>query len=126
MNKGFVALISSIIISAILLIILTTLSLGEFYTRYNILDSELKERSRDIADACVDETLLAIANNSAYTGNETKTVNENTCFIDTVVTNGSEKSFRIRAIYQNYFTSLKIIIDSSTLNVLSWEEIRSF
>ena len=42
-NKGFIALISAIVISVILLLIAANLSLTSFYGRSNILDSELKE-----------------------------------------------------------------------------------
>ena len=55
-NKGFVALTSVVIISAILLLVATSLSLSGFYGRFNILESEFcrepeyrgaKMRSRD-------------------------------------------------------------------------------
>src|SRR3989344_8321294 len=73
-NKGFVALISAIIISVILLLIATNLSLTGFYSRSNILDGELKEISSGYAEACVDTALLKLANDSGYTGGDSVNV----------------------------------------------------
>ncbi len=121
-NEGFVALISTIIITAILLIVLTTLSLSEFYARYNILDSELKRRSNDIAEACADTAILKIANDSTYTGNETENISDGTCTIGPV-TGVSTKSFTTQTTYKNYYTNLQIVINSSTFTVISWQEV---
>ena len=59
-NKGFVALMSAIIISVILLLIITNLSLTAFYSRSDVLDSELKDRSSALAEACVDTAILKL------------------------------------------------------------------
>ena len=67
-ERGFIALISALIISAILLIALVASNLTGFYSRFNILDSELKERSNATADACADIALLQFALDPMYAG----------------------------------------------------------
>lgn len=69
MNKnGFIALFSVIIISAILVLTAVTLSFSGFYGRFNILDTESKERSNALADACIDSARLAISTDSYTLG----------------------------------------------------------
>ncbi len=121
-NGGFVALISTILICASILIVLTTLSVSEFYGRYDILESELKEKSVGLAEACGDTTILKIINDSTYTGNETMNISGDSCSIGTISTSGNIKSFTVSSLYKNYNTYFKIKVDKTTFEILSWEE----
>jgi hypothetical protein len=68
-NKdGFIALISVIIISFVLLSMTITLNFSGFSGRFNIFDSESKERSDQLADACIASARLTLALNNTYTG----------------------------------------------------------
>ena len=126
-NNGFIALISVIVVSAILMLIAVTLSLNQFYNRYNILESEFKERSTSLAEACVDNALLELANDINYLGNATSTIYGNDkCYTGNVTTSGSQKVFKTRAIYQNSHTNFKIVVNSVNLLVISWEETPTF
>jgi hypothetical protein len=123
-NFGFMALISAIIISIILLLIASSLNLTSFYNRSDILDSELKEKSSALAEACVDVAILKLANNQNYNPlNEIVSVETDNCIIQSVTSSNSQKIINIKADYNHYVTNLKIIIDSSDLHVVSWEEI---
>lgn len=130
-NNGFIALISAIIISVILLLILTNLSLTGFYDRSNILDSELKERSSALAEACVDTAILKLANDISYipspafnfvteTGGEPVSINSDQCTIVSVDTSGSH--IKTQAKFNNAYTNFRIIINTTTFAVQSWEE----
>ena|SRR3989338_10087446 len=118
-QKGFIALMSAIIISVVLLLMITNLSLTGFYGRFNVLDSELKERSSALAEACVDTALLRIANDPTYPypTNDPINVDGNDCIIESA-TGGNIST---TANYKNYITNLKIEVDSD-LNVTRWEE----
>ena len=74
-NSGFIALFSVIIISFVLLIVAVTLNFTGFSGRFNILDSESKERSNALAEACIDSGRLAIALDE-YEEDEVVTVND--------------------------------------------------
>jgi hypothetical protein len=65
-HEGFIALMSAIIISAVLMLVVISGGLTGFFARANIFDAELKARSEAVADACLDQALLLIANNPAY------------------------------------------------------------
>jgi hypothetical protein len=123
--QGFIALMSAIIISAILLIVVTTGGLTGFYSRSNILDAELKSRSAAAADACADQALLLIANDSAYIGLTLLTLNSlDSCRV--LVSGVSPKDIRIQATSSNAITNLEINYDPAASAVISWQEIQTF
>src|SRR4051812_28055059 len=125
-QDGFVALISAIIISAVLLIISTSLSFSGFYGRYDILESELKNRSTNIAEACADMAMLKVTNDSSYNpNNEVIPIDNANCTIKSVTNNGAQITILIQENYSNYYTNLRILVDSSTFSVISWQEIES-
>ena len=128
-NKGFIALISAIVISVILLLIAANLSLTSFYGRSNILDSELKERSSALAEACADTAILKLANNKDYVlvaADHSISVGTGQCDI---VSYSFPRTGNItiitKANYNNaYFTTLQIVVNSAAnMAVVSWEEI---
>lgn len=123
-DAGFIALISAVIISVILLLIVTNLSLTGFYSRSNILDSELKERSSALAEACADTVILKLTNDPDYNPvNESVNVGADNCIIQSIVSGIGQKTIHIQANYKDYFTNLKIVINSADMSVVSWEEI---
>jgi hypothetical protein len=65
-NRGFIALMSAVIISVVLLLTVVTGALSGIFARSNVLDAELKSRSRAVADACLDQALLLITNDPGY------------------------------------------------------------
>src|SRR4051812_21214163 len=65
-ERGFVALISVIIVSAILLVLLFTLGAASFLSRFSVLDSENKRISLALAEACANTAMIRISQNSQY------------------------------------------------------------
>jgi hypothetical protein len=67
-QRGFIALLSVIIIGAILLVIgLATASIGQSQLQVAAGTHE-EHRTRDYAAACLEEAILRIKRNEAYTG----------------------------------------------------------
>lgn len=127
-QKGFIALISAIIISAILILVSTVASFRSFFGRSNILDAELKEQSVAMAEACADQALLEIANDPSYSGNATTTLaGSYECYIGSIpAPSGGQIIFKTRSYYRDFYTNLKIVINTSDLSIVSWEEISNF
>lgn len=123
---GFIALMSAIIVSAVILVVTVTLSYSSFFTRYNLLDSEFKERSGALAEGCVDAALLKLAGDPSYSGNETANIGSETCQIRLILISGTNKIIETRASFQNAFTNLRVTVDQNTLAVISWIEIPHF
>jgi hypothetical protein len=66
MSRGFVALMSVIIISIVLVLLTVSLSFSSFYGRFNLLDTEFKIQSNNLATSCADMALLKLRLNSSY------------------------------------------------------------
>ena len=72
-SGGYIALMATIIISAILLVLSVEASLAGFHARFNILGTEAKEQAASLAQGCADQALSAIVTDPSYTGNATTT-----------------------------------------------------
>lgn len=130
-SKGFIALMSAIIIATILLLVATTGGLTGIFARGNALDAELKARSVSAADACVDQALLSLANDPGYTGPDTYNLNTlDQCTVETVQldipiagqltltikgTSGANAAARAT-------TNLQVVANTADLSIVSWRE----
>ena len=83
-ESGYIALMSVIIISLILLAFTAVLSMSGYFSRFNALAGEYKRVSLGLAESCVNVALLKIAQNPNYTGDETVPVGTNNCNIKLV------------------------------------------
>jgi hypothetical protein len=122
--KGFIALMSAIVISAILIVATVTGSLTGFYTRFNVLDSEFKNRSTALAEACADVLLYKLGNDSGYNGPDMNyAVGSDTCNIFAATNPGATpRVFKLQGIYQHSYTNLQLTVDVDTLTVTAWQE----
>ncbi len=122
--RGFIALMSAIIISSVLLIIVTGGSLSGFYSRVNALNGEFKKQSNALADACASQALLELVNDPSYAGSETLTLSPgNDCTISAINKSGSIYSFTTTAQIQETHTTLDITADADDLDIISWKEV---
>ena len=122
-NKGFVALVSAIVISILLLAITLALTFSGFFARFNVLDSESKERSLALAESCADTAILNLAEDVAYNPvNQIVNVGSDTCKIISKQVSGSSVTFKTQAVFNHAFTDLKIVLDSNTFTINSWDE----
>jgi hypothetical protein len=131
-NGGFIALMSAIIISVVLLVVVVSVSTGGFISRFNIVDSELKETSIGLAEACADIAILRLAADGSYdpgageviTVDDSDPMNIKKCEIKTVSPTWP-KTVEIQAIYKNSYTNLEIILTNTTdpISVTSWKEL---
>lgn len=125
-SRGFVALMSAIIISAVLLMVVGAGSLSSYYVRFNILDREYKRMSATLADACAGEARLKLSADAAYAGDTTVAVGTEQCYIGPVAVAGTQRSFGVRAVYRGYYTSLLVTLDTPSLAIISWKEVENF
>ncbi len=120
--RGFIALISVIIISAVLLLVMTTSSFTGFYARFNMLDTELKARSSSAADACAGTQLLKAAQNN-FTPTTFALNAIDVC--QAVLLAGN--TIKVQATSSNSaVTNLLITYNSTDFSITSWQEISTF
>lgn len=125
-ESGFILLMSSIVISAILVAVVFSLSFSGFFTRFNLLDSYNKEASLNLAQSCGDIAVLKRIQDGAYAGNETLTVGSDSCQVLTFETSGSEIIIKTTATVHNAVSNIQINLNSSTLAVNRWREVGTF
>jgi len=132
-QRGFIALISAVIISAVLLALMTTAGLAGFWARFDALGSEEKAIARGLADSCINVALLALATSSdpaRYAPSEQKVVvgvsahgDLLTCTIKDVVHAGQNVTVEAYASSQGSFSAVSA---TATLppgvRIISWSE----
>jgi len=134
-GRGFIALISVIIISAILLTLVFTLGLSSFFNRFDALDAENKRVSLGLAEACVNVAMLKVAQDGSYApavGGDCITLGgtchapdpQKTCAICSV-TGGNPATVVTRAVYNGAFSTVQVTFDTTPDNfaVSRWEEL---
>ena len=126
-NQGYITLMSAIIISALLLAITVSLGFNGLFGRLNIVDSESKERSSALAQACADKEILNLAKEVSYTN--PVQVGSDQCTIVSVavdVPSVGQTTIQTQAVINKSYTDLQVIIDSSNFSIISWQECATF
>lgn len=68
-QKGFIALISVILILSVMVLLIASASAASFYGRFSELDYENKKISAALAEGCIEQAMLDMAQNSGYAPN---------------------------------------------------------
>lgn len=117
-EKGFIALISVIVISAILLSLIFTLEISSFFNRFDNLDAENKRISLGLAEACVNMAMLPSATLGCVAVEGSCPSSDKQCMIvqlSPIITH---------AEYNGAFTNLCVQVDESYA-VTDWREMPS-
>src|SRR3989344_8655555 len=126
-QRGFIALMSAIIISAVLLITIVSGGFTGWNSRFSVFDSESKDRSAALADAGLDTVLLLLAYDATYEGGETILLGDDSCEILAAQNPfGNLRIFRIfpiQAVFNRAYTNVLVTIDIISREIISWEEI---
>ena len=136
--RGFVALMATVIISAVLLILLFTLGVSSFFSRFDALDTESKHESLAHAESCVSSAMLKLTQAQTYTGNEycdltgacstSMSASQRVCNICSVTAGaGSSKIILARAANRTSYTTLQVTFDPTlaTPAVTKWVELKT-
>jgi len=132
-EEGYIALIAAILISAALLIMVAVVSFEGFYSRFTILESELKEQSDYLAEACVQTAILKISQDDTYftaTFPETIPVGSENCEIVDVDHIGfgipGNYDIEVSGLSGDAVTNLCVTVnftDTTTYTITDWAEV---
>lgn len=129
--RGYIALISSILITIVLLTFVGAVSISGFYGRSNVLGSEIKEQSAAQAEACVNKAIADVAIGNPVAGtvsfgsNPYANGDPYTCEIiavDADSPSAGQTTIKAQGEYLDSYTNYVVVIDSTTQNVVSWRE----
>ncbi|MEK7569738.1 MAG: hypothetical protein AAB500_02525 [Patescibacteria group bacterium] len=123
MTKGFIALFSVIIITLVLLVVAVSLNFTGFFSRFNIFDTEKKEQSSALAEACLEDARLELALNSTFTGGGGVTLGTDTCSYE--VESGGEITISAQAgdAYTYYWA--EVDTSDAEIPINSFKECKS-
>ena len=128
--RGFVALVSVVIISAMIAILVFTLGAVSFLVRFDEIDAASKEQSEHLAANCVREALVRIAQDPDYapeaagdciSAGNTCSEGPYACRI-CAVSVGFPKHIIARAVFRHAYTTYRVTIED-TLAITRWQEI---
>lgn len=127
-EKGFMALMTAMVLSLVLMLGAVTLNQSEFFIRSSAADAEYKARSVTLARACVTTALAKLAADSVYAGNETIRIAVDACHIRSITLGSSVGQYTIEthATVGGAATNLRIVARAADLSIVSWNEISSF
>jgi hypothetical protein len=125
-EQGFAALISVIIIAAVLMAVTFSLSANAFFLRFNVLDAESKKISLALAESCLQTAMLDLAKGS-LTVPQIVNVGSLTCKICDK-SGANPITLKTRAVYGNSFSNLTVVLlqNGGRFSVNSWDESENY
>jgi hypothetical protein len=126
-QNGFIALISILILSAVLLT--TTLGLAQFgiANRFFILNLEQKASSKKLAEACIHIARIQTYNDPLLIRNSPLEVpigdSGAVCDIISITPNGNESVLVTRAQTGEAITNFSVVVENQNGNFISFQEI---
>jgi hypothetical protein len=126
-QNGFIALVSAVIFSAVLLALVSLSARGIFWERFSILYRENKEISVALAGSCVQAALLDLAEgkNMPAAGDEIIVDGPQKCDIGEINDIGSGFwEIIARANWENSSTNLKATakLENGEIKIIDWRE----
>lgn len=127
-NRGYIALISVILMSALgLAIMLSVIAAGVDASR---TDFSLQQSggARSLASSCAEEALQKIAETSTTSSSGNLTIASGTCSYLITSTNGQNITVQSSGFLGTVTSKIKVVLATTTPSVLlsSWEEVVDF
>ncbi len=139
-QKGFIALMTVIIVGAVLMVLIFTLGASAFLNRFSTFDTENKRISLALAESCANMAMIKIAQNPSYDpqavgAGECVGVGDNCptgkmickiCEVSPV--GGPNYTIYARAAYNGAYTNIEVdgSIVSNNFSVTRWVEAESY
>jgi hypothetical protein len=126
-QHGFIALMSAIVISALLLAVTFSVGFIGFFARFNLIDSESKEKSFILAESCLEVAIANIVQDPAFNPiNQKVTVGSESCTIVSVSNAGVLRTVKTFAVINKAHTNLKAVFDTVSFRLISEIECENF
>lgn len=127
-EAGYIALISMLIIGALVLVISVGVSLRSLGEADMSSGKEKAHRALALADLCAEVGLMKIVSVLNYAGSESIIVDGKSCDILPVEGSGNSKTLKTKSAVSGYTRKLKVSISqiSPTVTISDWEEVADF
>lgn len=128
-QEGFIALISVLIIGAIVLAISIGLSLRSIGETNMSLAEQESHKALALANLCAEQALMKLESTLNYAGNETVPVDEEFCDILAISGSGNfNRTIQTQSTVSNYTKKVLVVVSqiSPAMQITSWEEVSDF
>jgi hypothetical protein len=122
-NRGFVALITVLILSAVLMVGVVSLAQYGITARYSLLDLENKTKSEILAHACVAVARIAVVNDPLWSAtNKVVIVDASSCTIESVTSVSGNRRVKASAVHADAVTNFITDINPTTGAIMGFVE----
>lgn len=128
-NSGFIAIISVIILSAVILLVSIGVSLRSISAGDSASGGEFSSRALALAEACAEHASLRLANNLSYAGNENIIVegSDSCTVLPTEGTGNINRVIKAEAMVRGYKRRIRVdIAQVRPYALVSWREVSHF
>lgn len=127
-QQGIVALMTVLIIGAIILVISLGMTFRSVQESDTSLDEELSYKAFVMATSCMEQALLSLSDDSTYVGNQTLVIGAYSCTIATITGNENSRVIQTSSTVNGYTRRLSVNVSNVNppLQVSSWQEVSGF
>ena len=124
-NRGFIALVTILIISSVALLVCLSVSFFALSEAQMSLQKNQSSQARYLANLCAEEALMKLKEDVNYQGNEVFNFEQGSCQILPIEGNWTIK---VLADCSNQIKKLKIVLNqiSPETEISSWQEVADF
>lgn len=128
MNKGYIALISILIISAVLLLVAVSSGLLSISEANIGLEKGQGSEAFYLATACAEEGLEKIRESSSFSGYGNLAIGEESCSYAVEKLEGQNRIITASGTVQDASGKIKITVDQvlPSIHIASWREVADF
>ena len=128
-SRGYIALMSTLVISFILSAVVLAGSFESFFSRQNVLNRELKEMSFSLAEGCLQKAVLVIRQSPNFKVNEHNEtlfsdLEKNLlCTLKSLERDAAKITINVQAKALRAETNLEAVFDEDSLEVTQLKEL---
>lgn len=125
-RRGFVAIITALVVTGILSAVAVVFSTTNFLGRVDTNTFETKDIARKVAEGCLEYARFRLASSSAYAGNESVQIDSYSCAIGLIESDTNTRTVKASSTVQGRTVNLRLKVASSSIATISLDEVSSF
>lgn len=123
-NKGYILLLSVLVVGAVGVAIATSLLLLGLGSSRNSLSLEQSDQAKAVANACAEEALQQIRDNASFSGSNNLTLGQGTCLYSVTNLGGNNRQVVVSGTVGILIRKLTISVTAISPSIIigSWQE----
>lgn len=123
-QSGYVALLAVLIVSSAATVIATTLLVTGVDSQRTALMTQQSVQARKLADACAEEALQQIHDNTSFTGTNNLSLGQGSCSYTVTNTGSTTRTIVTSGTVNNVVRKVQVYVTITTsISVTSWQEV---